>query len=118
MDRSHVEPPVVQIQRCIARAVLNGTLTPGTRLPTVRVLAAETAVAMSTISKALGRLEKDGLVITRGRAGTVIAPQDTAPMRLERAARDYADEAAHLGLDHDGAMRIVSAALADRLQRR
>lgn len=114
MDRDCVEPPVVQIHRAIARAVHDGTLPPGTRLPTVRALAAQCDVAVNTAAKAFRRLEEAGLVITRGRAGTVVAPLDDTAERLERAAREYADVAVELGLDHEAALRIVDAALADR----
>lgn len=116
VDRACVAPPVAQIHRDLARAIHAGTLTPGMRLPTVRALAAELDVAVNTVAKAFRRLEEAGLVITRGRAGTVVAPQDTTTQRLEEAARGYADVVAELGLAPDAAVRIVAAAVEDRLR--
>lgn len=111
IDRHAVEPPVRQICDAIARAVQDGTLAPGTRLPTVRALAADLDVAVNTVAKAFRRLEEARIVITRGRAGTVVAPLDGVSGRLEKAARDFAELAVQLGVDRDRARRVVVAAL-------
>lgn len=92
----------------------DGRLAPGTRLPTVRALAADLDVAVNTVAKAFRRLEEARIVITRGRAGTVVAPLDGVAGRLEKAARDFAHLSAQLGVDRERAERIVVAALADR----
>ncbi|MDO5662043.1 MAG: GntR family transcriptional regulator [Brachybacterium sp.] len=100
-----------QIYDTVVRLVQDGTLTPGTRLPTVRALAAELDVAVNTVAKAFRRLEESRIVITRGRAGTVIAPLDGVSGKVEQAARDYAELTARLGVDRDRAERIVRTAL-------
>lgn len=100
-----------QIFDAVARAVQDGTLPPGTRLPTVRALAADLDVAVNTVAKAFRRLEEARIVITRGRAGTVIAPLDGVTGRLEKAAREYAQLAAQLGIDPERTRRIVLAAI-------
>ncbi|SLM88178.1 Transcriptional regulator, GntR family [Brachybacterium nesterenkovii] len=89
----------------------DGRLAPGTRLPTVRALAADLDVAVNTVAKAFRRLEEARIVITRGRAGTVIAPLDGPASRLEKAARDFAELSVQLGIDHERAERLVKAAL-------
>jgi len=102
---------VRQICDAIARAVQDGSLPPGTRLPTVRALAADLDVAVNTVAKAFRRLEEARIVITRGRAGTVVAPLDGVSGRLEKAARDFAELAVQLGVDRDRARKVVLAAL-------
>lgn len=113
IDRTQLDSPAQQIYTSIARAVQDGSLPPGTRLPTVRALAAEADVAVNTVAKAFRRLGDAGLVITRGRAGTVIAPLDTVTSRLEQAARIYAESALHLGFEAGTAARLVEKAFAD-----
>lgn len=113
IDRTRLESPAQQIYSAIACAVQDGTLPPGTRLPTVRALAAEADVAVNTVAKAFRRLGDSGLVITRGRAGTVIAPLDTVTSRLEQAARTYAEAAAHLGFGAHAATELVEKAFTD-----
>ncbi|MGP9693103.1 GntR family transcriptional regulator [Brachybacterium sp. AOP25-B2-12] len=100
-----------QICDAIAHAVQDGTLAPGTRLPTVRALAADLDLAVNTVAKAFRRLEESRIVITRGRAGTVVAPLDGVAGRLESAARDFAALSVQLGVDRVRAERVVVAAL-------
>lgn len=109
VDRDEVSPPVRQIYVTLSRAISSGALPPGTRLPTVRAMASDLGVAVNTVAKAVRRLEEAGMVITRGRAGTVVSPQDDVADRIERAAREYAVLAADLGLDAEQATRQVRA---------
>ncbi|EWS82654.1 GntR family transcriptional regulator [Brachybacterium phenoliresistens] len=111
VDRGVASPPVRQIQVCLSRAIQAGTLPPGTRLPTVRALAADLGVAVNTVAKAFRRLEEAGLVMTRGRAGTVVSPLDDVSGRIESAAREYAVLATELGLSHEDALAQVHAEL-------
>jgi DNA-binding transcriptional regulator YhcF (GntR family) len=113
IDRTRIESPAHQIYACVARGIQDGLLPPGTRLPTVRALAQEAGVAVNTVAKAFRRLSEAGLVITRGRAGTVIAPRDTATDRVERAAHRYVTEALELGVGPDTALAAVRAAYAE-----
>ncbi|MCS6710737.1 GntR family transcriptional regulator [Brachybacterium sp. EF45031] len=108
----HAElPPVRQIHEAIARAAQDGTLPPGTRLPTVRALADELGIAVITAAKAYRTLREADIVLTRGRAGTVIAPQDRVSSRLEEAARGYAALARDLGADDESVVAALRAAL-------
>lgn len=56
-----------------------GTLRPGTLLPPVRELAAVLGVNRNTAVAAYRQLAQAGLVVSRGRAGTVIAGLETVP---------------------------------------
>jgi DNA-binding transcriptional regulator YhcF (GntR family) len=111
IDRTRVEPPVQQIFSSIAQAVQEGILPPGTRLPTVRALATEAGVAVNTVAKSFRRLSDEGIVISRGRGGTVIAPRDTVLDRVSVAAQEYASFATGLGLDAESAVSAVRSVL-------
>ena len=67
-------PPFEQLRTQIADRVAQGVLTPGTRLPPVRSLAADLGLAAGTVARAYKELEGDGVVVTAGRRGTVVAP--------------------------------------------
>lgn len=55
-----------------ARLIADGDLAPGERLPTVREVAAGLGVSPATVSEAWQALQRAGLVVARGRAGTFV----------------------------------------------
>ncbi|WP_420123056.1 aminotransferase class I/II-fold pyridoxal phosphate-dependent enzyme [Nakamurella sp.] len=57
----------------IRAAARDGRLRPGDRLPASRTLAADLGVSRGVVTEAYRRLLEDGVVVTRGPAGTVIA---------------------------------------------
>ena len=63
-------PPFEQLRAQIATRAASGDLPAGTRLPTVRALAAELGLAANTVAKAYRALETDGVITTEGRRGT------------------------------------------------
>ncbi len=73
LDLASSTPPYEQVRRQIALAASSGALPPGTRLPSVRALAADLGIAPGTVARAYKELEAAGVVVTAGRRGTVIA---------------------------------------------
>jgi len=70
----------------LRRAIADGRLTVGTRLPASRVLAADLGVSRGVVTDAYQRIVDDGHVRGRGRAGTVVvgvpaSPPASAPVR-------------------------------------
>ncbi|MCD2441988.1 GntR family transcriptional regulator [Agromyces sp. SYSU K20354] len=53
--------------------IVSGRLGRGERLPTVRQAARDLGVAPGTVARAYKMLERDGLIVTRGAAGTRVA---------------------------------------------
>jgi DNA-binding transcriptional regulator YhcF (GntR family) len=89
-----------------------GTLIAGTKLPTVRQLAADLSVAPYTVARVYRALEADGFVETLGRNGTVVkATAHTANQLLQLAASQYAARARELGIDPSTAAGYIRSAL-------
>lgn len=105
-------PPSEQIRVRVIEAVRDGELAPGTRMPTVRALAAELELAVNTVAKAYRALESDHVIETRGRAGSFVsATGDPTEQQGQLAASAYADRISELGLEPEHALELVSAAL-------
>lgn len=102
--------PYEQIRSQIVAAVRAGDLKPGAQLPTVRRLADDLGIAPNTVARSYRELERDGVIETRGRNGSVIAGV-TTPGPAADAAQAYARRAAELGLTRDAALDLVRAAL-------
>lgn len=102
-------PPFEQVRVQIARAAADGTFAPGHRLPTVRALAAELDLAVNTVAKAYRALEADGVVETRGRAGTVVAPRHGQDPEARSEAERFVRAARRRGLSCDEATLLVES---------
>jgi DNA-binding transcriptional regulator YhcF (GntR family) len=109
LDNAHGDAPYEQLRAQIAAQASSGSLAPGTRLPTVRALAAELGIAPNTVARAYRELEHAGVVTTRGRGGTVVNGDD-ADRATKEAARSYADAMRALGVGQDEALDLVRRA--------
>jgi DNA-binding transcriptional regulator YhcF (GntR family) len=111
VDPLDATPPFEQVRRQIASRVADGSLPAGTRLPTVRDLAAQLSLAVNTVARTYKELEADGVVVTEGRRGTFVA---TTPVGSSReaatAAAAYAATTRRLGLGLTEATRLVEQA--------
>ncbi|MEU3844360.1 aminotransferase class I/II-fold pyridoxal phosphate-dependent enzyme [Streptomyces sp. NPDC028635] len=78
------------VERCVA----GGVLAPGAALPPVRRLADELGVSPGTVATAYKELRQRGIVVTRGRGGTVVAPAPAVasrrPPKVPEGLRDLA----------------------------
>jgi biotin operon repressor len=63
-----------QVYQQIHNSISQGTLAPGTRLPSARALATELRVSRNTIDAAFAQLRAEGLIVRRVGSGTVVAP--------------------------------------------
>ncbi|MEU0499576.1 GntR family transcriptional regulator [Nocardia sp. NPDC005998] len=104
--------PYEQLRLGVIAQVRSGELTAGTKIPTVRALAAQLGLAPNTVARAYRELEADGVVETRGRQGSFIASSGDPTKDLAgRAATDYVATIRRLGLDDEAALRYVKSAL-------
>lgn len=112
IDGASPTPPFEQLRAQLAKQIQDHTLAVGTRLPTIRRLAADLGLAVNTVGRAYRELEDAGLIETRGRAGSFVsAGGEQARERAHRAAAEYAAVVASVGIDRSEAIRIVEAAL-------
>ncbi|MCW2796017.1 GntR family transcriptional regulator [Nocardioides sp.] len=111
LDPGSSTPPFEQLRAQIASRVASGDLSAGTRLPTVRALAAELRLAVNTVARSYRELETDGVIVTEGRRGTFVRPTATAVTPgAGAAASAYVIAARRLGLTLPEAVRLVERA--------
>ncbi|WP_033341005.1 GntR family transcriptional regulator [Catenuloplanes japonicus] len=112
IDPGSPVPPFEQLRAQLAAQIQERELAVGTRLPTIRRLAADLGLAVNTVGRAYRELEEAGLIETRGSAGSFVsAAGEQGRERARRAAAEYAAVIASVGIDAGEAVRIVRAAL-------
>lgn len=107
-------PPYEQLRRQLEELILSGSLAGGTRLPTVRQLANDLALAAGTVARTYKELEAAHLVQTRRSAGTRVSdtlnqPPNTADL-VARYAHEYLTRVRSLGLKTEDAVRAITQA--------
>ncbi|MFC3453243.1 GntR family transcriptional regulator [Amycolatopsis speibonae] len=106
--------PWRQVRDRIVQLITTGALAPGTRLPSIRQLARDLALASGTVARAYRELEEDGWVHTARARGTVVAEAADRPGKaalLRAAADEYARAARELGVEPGDALTAAVAAL-------
>lgn len=68
-------PIYVQLMETITAAIASGTLAAGSRLPSVREMAAQAGVNPNTMQRALAELEREGLLYSQRTAGRFVTNQ-------------------------------------------
>ena len=101
-----------QLSQQLARRILAGVYPPGSRLPSVRELAAEAGVNPNTMQRALAQLEQDGLARAARTAGRLVTQDTQVLERVRRAEaqtviRQYFDGMAALGYAPDRAVSLL-----------
>ncbi|HET6505057.1 MAG TPA: FCD domain-containing protein [Amycolatopsis sp.] len=107
------------LRALVAEATRNGTLSPGSQLPTERDLVQRLEAPRSAIRRALEALERDGLVIRHVGRGTFLtevatrptdgAPPDTSPAEIMQVRQVLEPEVATV------AARVATQADLDRI---
>jgi GntR family transcriptional regulator len=118
VDAASAVPPYEQLRTQISSLIRAGAFTRGARLPPIRQLANDLGIATGTVARAYTELERDGLVVARGRHGTTVSgtPAPAAAERerrrlLDDAAAAFASEARRLGIAPADAVHAVRTAL-------
>lgn len=80
------EPTARGLAGAVSRAIGDGTLASGEKLPPIRQVARELGLSPTTVSAAWQLLARSGAILADGRRGTVVAePRATGPRRYRRA---------------------------------
>lgn len=85
------DPLYKQVTDQIKDAVASGTLTPETKLPSIREISKELKISIITIKRAYADLEKEGYIFTRAGMGSFVADVNKDTLRLERVAEIKSD---------------------------
>ncbi|WP_435853658.1 GntR family transcriptional regulator [Streptomyces purpurascens] len=93
------------------RAIADGEVAPGERLPSARALAESLGVNLHTVLRGYQRLRDEGLIeLRRGRGAVVLAGTQARARLLERV-RALVSEANALGLSEDEVVGLVRSGL-------
>ncbi|MBR6425696.1 MAG: GntR family transcriptional regulator [Oscillospiraceae bacterium] len=109
---SEDRPIFQQLYEQLCRRILAGTYPPGSRLPSVRDLAAEAGVNPNTMQRALQQLENAGLAESSRTSGRTVTT-DSALLDAVRkqqahyAVKRYFDETAALGFSPADAKNLI-----------
>ncbi len=82
-------PIYAQLMEQLELRVIAGLYPPGSRLPSVRELAAEASVNPNTMQRALSKLEEEGLLFSQRTSGRFVT--DDAG-RIKKTRQDFAEK--------------------------
>ena len=105
-------PIWMQLHQQLMQRISSGVYPRGSKIPTVRELAAEAGVNPNTMQRALSQLEADGLVVTNRTAGRTVTEDgevlDSMCRQLAREQiRSYLDGMEQLGFTRQQAIDLV-----------
>lgn len=83
---SSTRPVYLQIEEYIRNAVITNVYPPGSRIPTVRELAAELRINPNTVQRAMAELEQQGLLIANGTLGKIVTSDQTVIDSIRKSA--------------------------------
>ena len=112
------EPIYSQVVTQISRAIAQGLISPGDKLPAVRNLAAELVINPNTVARAYTILEQQGLVTTKTGSGTYatdprLRDKDVSQLNILNDRIDnIITQALNLGLSHDEILELLRRRLS------
>ncbi len=101
-----------QLYEQLTRRIVSGCYPPGSRLPSVRDLAAEAGVNPNTMQRALAQLEGSGLAESNRTSGRVVTTDERRIQAVRRqlvyqASQDYLTAAQELGYSREEAAALL-----------
>lgn len=108
-------PIYAQIKEQIKEQILNGQITEGTVLPSIRNLAKEVGVSVITTTRAYNDLEAEGFIATMQGKGSVVLPKNNKIlkeqylMRIEEGIETAVKTAKHIGMTKEEVKNIVDS---------
>ena len=105
-------PIYAQLVDQIQRMIVTGIFPAGSRLPSVRELAAEAAVNPDTMQGALVKLEEDGLLYTQRTSGRYVTEETERIMEVKRALaeeliRQFVENMNRLGYTREQSVELL-----------
>ena len=102
-------PIYAQIVDRLKHEIVSGFYPPGSRLPSVRDLAAQASVNPNTMQKAFTELERTGLIVTRRTSGRTVTEEQVRSELAELQISQFLTRMQHLGYQKDDSIRLLLA---------
>ena len=111
-------PIYVQLMETITAAIASGTLAAGSRLPSVREMAAQAGVNPNTMQRALAELERDRLLYSQRTAGRFVTDQsDRITQKRKELAmqqiRIFLSSMKEMGYTSEQTLNLIQQAVKD-----
>ncbi len=106
-------PLYAQLVGQLQRMIVTGVYPAGSRLPSVRELAAEAAVNPNTMQRALVKLEEDGLIFTQRTSGRYVTEEqekimETKKEMAEQLIFQFMEDMSYLGYTKEQTMTMIN----------
>lgn len=113
VDPRDPEPLYAQIAGVVRRALGEGTLHPGDRLPSGKDLAKSLDVNLHTVLRAYQELRDEGLIELRRGRGAVVIASGSGVSRLGAMVDELISQAERLGISREELVRMINEEEAD-----
>lgn len=105
-------PIYAQILERIEMQIVSGIYKPGSKIPSVRELAAEAGVNPNTMQRALAELERKELVITQRTSGRVVTEdmnmiKETRNTLAKEQIQDFINRMKELGFEKEEILTLI-----------
>ena len=106
-------PIYAQILERIQMQIVSGVYQPGTKIPSVRELAADAGVNPNTMQKALAELERSGLVMTQRTSGRVVTEdlnmiKEIRNQLAGEQVKEFVKKMKDLGFDREDIIDLIT----------
>lgn len=112
LSNSDPAPLYEQIKKQVIEQILQGVLSPGTMLPSIRALAKELEISVITVKKAYEDLETEGYIATKQGIGSYVAEagaefvKETKLKAVQQAFEKGLAGCRELGMEDEEILRI------------
>jgi len=111
-------PIYSQLMEQVSLFIVSGVYPPGSRLPSVRELAAEARVNPNTMQRALAELENTGLVYSERTAGRFVTEdreliEGGKKMLAEQVIDEFFRRMEQLGMSREAALSLAAATVKE-----
>ena len=105
-------PIYAQILERIEMQIVSGNYKPGSKIPSVRELAAEAGVNPNTMQRALAELERKGLVTTQRTSGRMVTEdmemiKETRNLLAKEQIQDFINRMKELGFEKEEILALI-----------
>lgn len=107
VDPGSPTPLFEQVASSVRRAIAEGSITTGERLPSAKDLAASLDVNLHTVLRAYQLLRDEGLIELRRGRGAVVTAASASAGRLAHLVDELVREAIRMGLTRPELLRMI-----------